>query len=69
MTEHVFLVPNRIMEYLLITFESGVITVDANMLRHVRENAVWRTALCREMDRGGAWGAHGFTIAPFGGDI
>jgi hypothetical protein len=32
--------------------EAGVTVVDANMLRHVQENAVWFTTFCPEMDGG-----------------
>jgi hypothetical protein len=45
------------------------------MLRHVRENSVLRTDVCREMDKSNSEqllelrGTHGLTIAPFGGDV
>jgi hypothetical protein len=50
--KHVYAVPPRTIEDLVEKLKAAVTTVDANMLRRVRENAVWRTAVCLEMDGG-----------------
>jgi hypothetical protein len=44
--------PSQDFEDLVASLQETVTTVDANMLRRVRENAVRRTAVCLEMDRG-----------------
>jgi hypothetical protein len=50
MKEHVYAVLHRSIEGLAARFEAAVTTVDVNMFRRVRVNAVWRTAVCLEMD-------------------
>jgi hypothetical protein len=50
--EQVYAVPPRTIEDLVQRLQAGVTTVDAHMLRRVRENAVRRTAVCLEMDGG-----------------
>jgi hypothetical protein len=50
--EQVYAVPPRTIEDLVTRIQSALTGVDANMLRRVRENAVRRTAVCLEMDRG-----------------
>jgi hypothetical protein len=48
----VYAVPPRTIDDLVARLQAAVTTVDANMLRHVQENAVWRTAIYLEMNRG-----------------
>jgi hypothetical protein len=50
--EHVYAVPARTIEDLMERHQRAVITVDAKMIRHVRENSWRRTAVCIEVDRG-----------------
>jgi hypothetical protein len=50
--EQVYVDPPRTIEDLVVRLQAAVTTVDANMLRRVRENAVRRTAVCLEMDGG-----------------
>jgi hypothetical protein len=50
--EHVSAVPPRTIEDLVARLQAAVTTVDENMLRCVRENAVRRTAVRLEMDGG-----------------
>jgi hypothetical protein len=50
--EQVYTVPSRTIENLVARLQAAVTMVDANMLRRVRENAVWPAAVCLEMDGG-----------------
>jgi hypothetical protein len=50
--EQVYAVPPRTIEEPLARLQAAGTTVDANMLRRVRENAVRRTVVCLEMDGG-----------------
>jgi hypothetical protein len=50
--EQVYAVPPRTIEDLVARPQAAVTTVDANMLRRVRENAVRRTDVCLEMGGG-----------------
>jgi hypothetical protein len=50
--EQVYAVPPKTIEDLVARLEAALKKIDANMLRHVRENAVRRTAVCLEMDGG-----------------
>jgi hypothetical protein len=50
--KHVYSVPQRNIECLVAGHQAGVTTVNANILRHVRVNAVRSTAVCREMGGG-----------------
>jgi hypothetical protein len=50
--EDVYAVPPRSVEDLVARLEAAVITVHVDMLRHARENIVWRTAGCPEIDGG-----------------
>jgi hypothetical protein len=52
MKNHVYALPPRTIEDVVVVLKRAVTTVDANMLRHVGEDAVRRTALCLEMDGG-----------------
>jgi hypothetical protein len=47
--EKVYAVPPRTIEDLVARLQAAATSVDANMLRCVRENAVRRTAVCLEM--------------------
>jgi hypothetical protein len=44
--EQVYAVPPRTIEDLVARLQAAVTTVDVNMLRRARENAVRRTAVC-----------------------
>jgi hypothetical protein len=50
--EQVYGLPPRNTEDLVARLQAAVTTVDANMLRRVRENDVRRTVICLEMDGG-----------------
>jgi hypothetical protein len=50
--EQVYAVPPRTIEDLVARIQTAMTTVDANMLRCVRENVVRRTAVYLEMDGG-----------------
>jgi hypothetical protein len=50
--EHVYAVHPTTIEDVMARLQVTVTTVDSNMLRCVRENAVRRTAVCLEMDGG-----------------
>jgi hypothetical protein len=50
--KHVYAVPSRTIEDLVGRLQAAVTTVDTNLLRRVRENAVRRTAVYLEMDGG-----------------
>jgi hypothetical protein len=50
--EQVYAVRPMTIEDLVARLQAAVTTVDANMLRRVRENAVRRTAICLQMDGG-----------------
>jgi hypothetical protein len=50
--EQVYAVPPRTIEDLVARLQAAVTTVDANILRCVRQNAVRRAAVCLEMDGG-----------------
>jgi hypothetical protein len=50
--EQVYAVPPRTIEDLAAKLQAAMTTVDANMLRRVRENAVRSTAACLEMNGG-----------------
>jgi hypothetical protein len=42
----------RIIKDLVTKLQAVVWMVDANMLRHIQENAMQRTVVCLEIDRG-----------------
>jgi hypothetical protein len=48
--ERVYAVCPRTIEDLVARLQAAVTAVDANMLRRVRENTVWRTAVSLEID-------------------
>jgi hypothetical protein len=50
--EHVYAVSPRVIEDLMAVFQAAVTMVNAVMLRHVQEKAMWGTAACLEMDGG-----------------
>jgi hypothetical protein len=50
----IYEVPPRTIEDLVAKLQAAVTTVDANMLRYVRQNAARRTAVGLEID-GGRW--------------
>jgi hypothetical protein len=52
MKEHVCADRPRTIEDPVAGLKAPVTAVDANLLRHVRENAVRRTAVCLEMGGG-----------------
>jgi hypothetical protein len=49
--EHIYAVPPRPIENLVVRLQAAVILVD-NIPRHVQENTVRHTAVCLEMDTG-----------------
>jgi hypothetical protein len=64
--EHVSVVPLRTMKDIVVRLQAAVTMVDANKLRHVKENSVQHTTVCLEMDRSHfehllqLWGTAGF---------
>lgn len=50
--ENAYVSPPTIIEDLVARLQLVMTSVDTNMLRRVRENAVRRTAVCLEMDEG-----------------
>jgi hypothetical protein len=48
--QHIYAVPPRTSEDLAERLETALTVVDANMLRHVRENGAQITAICLEME-------------------
>jgi hypothetical protein len=50
--EHVCAVPPSSIDDLMASLQAVVTAVNANMLRRVPENAVWRAAICLDIDGG-----------------
>jgi hypothetical protein len=50
--EHVCAVLPRTVDDLMTSLQAVVTAVNANMLRRVRENAVWRATICLHIDGG-----------------
>jgi hypothetical protein len=50
--EHVYAVSPRMIEELMAVLQASVTIVNAVILRHVQENAMWCTTACLEMDGG-----------------
>jgi hypothetical protein len=50
--EHDYAVPPRTIEDLVERLQAAMTSVDANMLRRVRENVLRRSAVCLEMEGG-----------------
>jgi hypothetical protein len=48
----VYAVSPTIIEDLVARLQAAVTTADVNMLGHVRDNAMQRTAICLEKDKG-----------------